>query len=880
MRQREPDHPGDAAHGALERSCVTVLARLDEARRQLPAGHPALRELDAAVREIEVMRRNARATEARQRSLLDAVPDAVTVHDADGRILDANAAACAAFGYPLERLRGLNLEDINPSLPPDHMTRVWRELTLGHTDTTITTNRRADGTRFPVEVHSNAYLVDGMHRLVAVARDISARIDSEQALRRSEQHYRSLLEAVDKGIVVQDRHGRVVSANAAAARFLDVSFDELVREGASPGFWQCVDGEGRPIPWQDLPGPTALRSGRVVESTTLGFLNRRSGRFRWVLATSVPQFVDGDPRPHQVISVFGDVTELKRQSELFNQTQQLAGIGGWEYAFDPEHAYWTDEVPRLIERQPGTPASWAALRDALVPADAERLERALQQLRATGAPFNLEARVANPRQQRWVRIIGKPQSRFGRIAGASGTIQDISLRKFNEHQLRRQAMTDGLTGLANRDALLKHLAEALDATGLDGQGPALLYIDLDRFKVINDLLGHAAGDGLLVAAAQRLREAVGGDAMLARFGGDEFVAVLPASATAGDGAATVAERVTRAFASPFAYANEEFAITASVGIARAPADGATIQQLINHADAAMFEAKRRGRNKWQAFTPELARSLTDRLLLETQLRRALDNGEFHLAWQPQVRLADGAVVGAEALLRWRSRMLGELSPSVFIPHAETTGDIVRIGAWVIGEGLRQMRRWRDQGLLVPRISVNVSFRQFVSGSLHDIVRQALADTGLPGDCLELEVTERVLVEDVPDAAAHITALKQLGVKLVIDDFGEGHSALSSLRDLPFDGIKISHDFMDRIPGSERDAAMCEAVIRLAASLGLDLVAEGVEREEQRDFLLARGARCCQGYLYSAPLPAAELADYALRWGIGDPDAHALLTDNR
>jgi diguanylate cyclase (GGDEF)-like protein/PAS domain S-box-containing protein len=801
---------------------------------------------------------------ARYRNLLDGVPDAVTVHDAQGRILDANRAACDAFGQPLDRLRGMDVHDLNPTLTSSHMDDLWRTFQLGHAVTVETVNAHSDGRRFPVEVHSNAFEDGSGRRIVAVARDISLRKQAEGALRSSEERYRRLLDAIDKGILVQDRDGRVVSANAAAARLFGYSESELRSERLASDEWSLVDEAGQPMPWTDAPAQRALETGRVVDSTIVGLYNPRLRGCSWFSVTAVPQFLEGEAQPFQVISLFSDVTELKRQSELFRQTQALASIGGWELDFQQATLSCTDEILRLLDVPAGSSPSWDELLALFMDADRERLAGALRQARSEGAAFDLELRVVTrTHHRRWVRMIGRAVLHGGRPQGVSGTMQDITLRKVQEEQLRRQALTDTLTGLANRDALLRTLTRAIDESA-PGRGPSLLYIDLDRFKVINDLLGHAAGDGLLVAASQRLRDVAGGDATLARFGGDEFMLVVPWSA-GRDLPARLAERVTAAFARPFDYAGEEFTITASVGVAEYPADGATIQQLINHADAAMFEAKRRGRNKWQLFSPQLARTLTDRLLVETQLRRALDNNELYLHYQPQVDLATGRPSGAEALLRWRSRMLGELPPGVFIAHAENTGDIVRIGAWVIRQACRQMRQWLDHGIAIPRVSVNVSYRQFLSESLPEIVAAALAEASLPGDALELEMTERVLVEDVPDTLETFNALKRLGVQLVIDDFGEGYSALNYLRQLPFDGLKISHTFMQGIPNNDADSAICQAVIRIAQSLGLAVIAEGVETEAQRQFLLRHGCTLAQGFLFSRPVAAADIAEYAARF---------------
>jgi EAL domain-containing protein (putative c-di-GMP-specific phosphodiesterase class I) len=278
----------------------------------------------------------------------------------------------------------------------------------------------------------------------------------------------------------------------------------------------------------------------------------------------------------------------------------------------------------------------------------------------------------------------------------------------------------------------------------------------------------------------------------------------------------------------------------------------------------MYDAKRRGRSTWQRFDPRLARRQHDHVQIEAQLRRALENDEFHLVYQPVVALADGRIVGAEALIRWSHRSLGELLPDSFIPQAETTGDIVRIGAWVVREACRQVRAWRDAGLDIGRIAVNVSNRQFIGDELPQIVERALADNRLPGPTLELEVTERVLIEDAPDIWASFDALRSLGVGLVIDDFGEGYSALNYLRRLPIQGLKLSRSFLEGVPDNASDVAICQAVAGIAQSLGLSVVAEGIETEAQRLFLMHLGVLQGQGFLYGPGLPPANFAEYVRR----------------
>lgn len=852
----------------MKQAWEDAIARLAEAIAAMSEDDPAAMPLRRARDRIDALLRASDALESRYRNLLDAVPEAVTVHDRHGRILEANKTAASVYGYSLEQLRHLRIQDLNPALPDSFVASLFETFQVGRTETVETTNRHGDGHYFPIEAHSRMFLDGDDMRIIAVVRDLSARHAAERELRDSERRYRELFDAVDKGILVQDQDGRVQSANAAAERMLGMSESELGSESLNVSDWRFVDAQGHPLKPADLPPNRALASGEVVDSTVVGINSPTLGGYSWFSVTAVPQFRDHERQAFQVITLFSDITALKLESLLFDEVQSLANIGGWHYDFRRGHMYGSRELHRLLDLATGSRLDREEVYALFVPGDRERMRQAMDAARLRNESFDLELRiVTRGGLRRWLRVIGQPQVQRGMVESVIGTAQDITSRKRQEEQLRRQALTDPLTGLSNRDALMRQLALAVDEAQ-PGAGPAVLYVDLDRFKVINDLLGHAAGDGLLVAAAQRLRRAVGAETLLARFGGDEFMAVI-APCREEQKARDMALRITEAFAEPFPHSGEEFSITASVGVAQYPQDGATIQQLINHADAAMFDAKRRGRNNWQAFTPALARKLTDRLLIETQLRRALDNQEFYLHYQPQLDLVSGRVTAAEALIRWRNRMLGELDPDLFISHAENTGDIVRIGAWVIREACRQLRAWRDAGLNVPRVAVNVSYRQFLSDNLPEVVADALHDHGLDGNALELEMTERVLIEDVPDTVDIFNALKQLGVSMVIDDFGEGYSALNYLRRLPFDGLKISHHFMQGIPATPTDTAICEAIIRIAQSLGLLVVAEGVELESQREFLIRQGTTLAQGYLFSKPISPEEFAEFVRLHGCAD-----------
>ena len=808
-------------------------------------------ELAQHVTMLEQALRDAEAERVRYNGLFNALPDPVSIIDHEGRILDLNSAGQQAYGRPREEIVGRLVHVINPDLPRDHMAPVWEVLNRGESYVIEVTNMRGDGSRFPVEVHSAVFDDRGERHIVAVARDLSRRVEAEQ-------RYQQLMESIDKGILVQDGQGRILSGNPAALRMFGVENGGSLNEALRFEHWLVVDERGKQIHFDEMPPMRALRGGQTVESTLLGLYHRHSKQLSWLSVTSVPQYAPEAMQPHQVISIFSDVTALKRDSALFDRAQSLARIGGWEWDAPRQRLYLTDEALRIIGRSDDPPRDLADILSQISENDRPRVESAISQLFHDGGGFDLEVYGQRPDGEPiWARLIGEAERSDPAITRLTGTLQDITARKLEEEHLRVLARTDPLTGLFNRDGLMAELESRLHAH--DAQ-LALFYIDLDRFKMVNDVLGHTAGDQILIGAARRLQQAAGPWAVLARFGGDEFLALCEIGEDRDD-PETIAERITHAFAEGFRIADEEFSLTASVGLAIAPEHGQRAEQLLNNADAAMYDAKRRGRNGWQRFNPRLARRQQDRLQIESQLRRAVDNQEFHLVYQPQVSLRDGRTYGAEALLRWRHRTLGELSPDVFINQAEATGDIVRIGSWVIAQACHQICGWRKAGVPIERVAVNVSSRQFLGDELPKIVEAALGKCQLPGSVLELEMTERVLVEDAPDTLATFDALRSMGVGLVIDDFGEGYSALNYLRRLPINGLKLSRLFLQGVPDNPSDMAICQAVTGIAQSLGLSIVAEGVETEAQRRFLLDLGVDLGQGFLYSPGLAPSQLVEW-------------------
>ena len=442
---------------------------------------------------------------------------------------------------------------------------------------------------------------------------------------------------------------------------------------------------------------------------------------------------------------------------------------------------------------------------------------------------------------------------------------DISAVMRYEAELEFQARHDALTGLANRNLLHERLAAAIASAGADGSAVWVAFVDLDRFKFVNDTLGHEAGDSLLKALAGRLKRAVRACDTVARMGGDEFVLVMPrpdgeaedtlrGGGGAGGGMA-VLQAVMAAVAEPLLIQSHEFFLTCSVGVAAYPLDGDNVDALAKHADIAMYRAKEQGRNNVQFYTPSMNARTLERLRLEADLRHALARGELLLHYQPQVELASGRVIGMEALLRWQHPQLGMIAPARFVDLAEEMGLIIPIGAWVLRTACEQTRRWQHSGHAGLRVAVNLSARQFTQRALAEMVASVLHETGLAPADLELELTESMVMHDVENAITILRTLKELGVQIAIDDFGTGYSSLSYLRRFPINVLKIDQSFVAELTLSADDAAIVAAIISLAHSLRLKVTAEGVETARQQAFLRAHGCDQMQGYLISRPLDA-------------------------
>ncbi|KAA5604919.1 EAL domain-containing protein [Roseospira marina] len=440
-----------------------------------------------------------------------------------------------------------------------------------------------------------------------------------------------------------------------------------------------------------------------------------------------------------------------------------------------------------------------------------------------------------------------------------GMMRDITERKIAEQRLLFLATRNPLTGLPNRALFRDRLEAAISRADTRGTMLGILFVDLDHFKNINDTLGHPAGDRVLQMAGRRLQGHVRPGDTVSHQSGDEFTVILE-HVSGEDEVADIAHRMLIDLSRPFEVDGREIYTSGSIGVVIYPRTRGGISNLLRNVDTAVNFAKKKGRNNYQFYTDRLSDDMVRRLQIETGLRRALERDELFMVYQPKVDLTSRAVVGAEALLRWRSTELGDVSPVEFVPVAEETGLVVPIGEWVLRAVCKQLRVWRDQGLPPIRVGVNLSARQFRDQRLAETIKGILSDTGVKPELLDLELTESMLVENADEAVEALWSLKNIGITLSIDDFGTGYSSLSYLKRFPIDALKIDRSFVMDIPSSEDDMAITQAIIRMASSLGLQLIAEGVETEPQVEFLRANGCQLGQGYLFSKPIEKEGMAD--------------------
>ena len=565
---------------------------------------------------------------------------------------------------------------------------------------------------------------------------------------------------------------------------------------------------------------------------------------------------------------------LRISEESLATAQHLAKMGNWEYCLRTRQ-FWCSRQARELFRLPDDGP--VTLDDVLAELSEEDSKRAvsafLAAYRDDGEPYDIDFRLVR-RDGRILYIhqeTGFHRDRTGRLDKAMGTFQDVTEIREAEKRIREMAFFDNVTQLPNRTFFMERLTSLLELAKRERTSLALMFVDLDQFKRVNDSWGHHAGDELLRQASKRLKDSlrkcdavtrIDGDARdnLARLGGDEFVVLMP-NVRRPEDAARIARRILEEFNKPFTIEDTEIFVSASIGISSYPNDGADEQTLLKHADVAMYQVKENGRNGYRFYAPEMNTRSIERLNLETSLWHALKNGDFDLHYQPKISLPAESVIGVEALLRWRHADLGMVSPADFIPVAEESGLIVPLGKWVLEEACRQVAEWQSSSGLSLEVSVNISAVQFQGLELADTIRQAVCGAGIAASSLQIELTESTLMRDTERHIEMLIELREMGVGVAIDDFGTGYSSLSYLKRLPIDCLKIDRCFVREMTMDARDAAIIRSTIALARNLGLESIAEGVENLDQKTLLSSFGCSAVQGYLYAPPMSANDFISW-------------------
>ncbi len=795
-------------------------------------------------------------------------------------LLNATGRLAQVGGWELEREAGRlhwtqitrELHEVDEDFEPDMATALDfyhpddRERIRGAVEAAL-----SDGTPYTIEArlitaHGRTIWVkctgeaipddDGWPRVLRGSlQDITARVEADAALRKSEGRYRALFESAGEGMVIlQD--GAFKSLNRAALTMLGYR-DEREITGKRPVdispatqpdgepteakeqrlLGRCAAGEVRRFDWQHLRADgepltvqvtlisIALDDGDAMFAIWFDLSERRAAeqreeRARAVFENTSEGIVITDPE-RRIVAVNPAFTEITGYSES-------EAIG---------------KNPRILKSDRQGRDFYTAMWQSLEQTDRWRGE--FWNRRKDG---ELYAQLST---------ISAVRDGDGRLTSYIGVFSDITHLKRTEQTLYELAHRDALTGLANRVLLNTRLDQALSRAGRNGQQVALMYLDLDLFKNVNDTLGHSVGDALLISVAAAMTRRLPRPESIARLGGDEFVVLLEDLGDP-DEAADVAVRLLEVFSQPFQAEGRELHITASIGISLFPHDGEDMDTLLANADVAMYRAKEQGRNTYRFFDPRMTEGAVERLRLGNALRGALARGELTLHFQPQVRITDGCMNGAEVLLRWNHPEFGRVSPALFIPIAEELGLIAEFGAWVLHQACRQLAEWDRAGFPVPRLAVNLSVVQLERPSLVQDITEVLEVTGVAPDRLELEVTESMLMRHAEQVIANLRVLGDMGLSIAVDDFGSGFSSLAYLKRLPIHRLKIDKSFIEQLTEDHNDDAIARAIIALARGLGLDVIAEGVETETQADFLLREGCTEAQGFLYARPMPAGEL----------------------
>ncbi len=688
-------------------------------------------------------------------------------------------------------------------------------------------------------------------------------VDDDRALVGA---WASLVDSLPDATWLVDAHTRrVVADNAAARQLLGRGASSLIGEPAESLIATPEDMAF----WDEAAGCTA---GALQSDTTLCAADGRTVH----VTRCIRPLVDagGGPARHYAVVVSDRsawreaenereqiVAELQATLESTADGILVTDLVGRIRAFNRRFATtWGIPEDLLASRQDETVHDWMR-RSVPDAAGYQRRLRAIQEATLLSATDRLTLHSGKVLER-----VTRPLWCRGQAMGRVYSFRDLSEQLAAQTRIEELSLTDALTGLPNRRLLAEHMARTSKRSRSEGGSFALLVIDLDRFRQINDSLGHETGDRVLIDVAQRIKSCMRADDLLARTGGDQFALLIDGADT--QLAERSARRVLDAVAAPCNLDGSQFTLTCSIGGALCPDNGHTADELVRHAEAAVLAVKQGGRANYRVHKGRSGGDRRADIQLDHAMRQALASGRFRLHYQPQVELCSGRVVGAEALIRWRDPALGEVSPTRFIPVAEDSGFIVALGDWVLTQAVRQGALWQQRGMATP-IAINVSALQFQQPQFVDRVAEVLAAARLPAQCLELELTESILVRDADEALQRLRALARIGVRLSIDDFGTGYSSLAYLKRFPIGKLKIDRSFVQGLPGDDSDGAIVVAILQMASALGMKVIAEGVETEGQRRFLLDSGCHEFQGFLYA---PALDTLSFEARLKLAQAQA--------
>jgi diguanylate cyclase (GGDEF)-like protein/PAS domain S-box-containing protein len=792
------------------------------------------------------------------KSLFELVPDAILVVDAGGDISTVNSQAEQLFGYASQELIGQPVEILLPEQLRDlhqfhrsSFSIAPSRRTMGRSASRYTALRK-DGSEFLVDI-SLSPLEQQPGSVIAAVRDVTER----KRLETKMMVFGSALESMSSGTLITDPNqpdNPIIYANPAFEHITGYKQDEII--GRNCRFLQGDD--TKQVALDEVRAAIKEERGcRVV------LRNYRKDGSMFCNELILSPVHDAEGKLTHYIGIQNDVTkqeeaeaELQLAASVFDNAAEGIIISDTKHRIIRVNRAFTDITGYSAKEITGkTPR---VLRSHLH--DAPFYEQMASTLKYEG---QWGGEIWNRRKNGEVfpiwQNISPIKNDKGEITQYISIFSDISEQKISEKRIQYLHHYDVLTSLPNRALFKERCGNAINRARSENRKVALLVLDLDQFKHINDSFGHPAGDRLLQLVATRLEKLVREGDTLARLGGDEF-AILAESIRHSQDAFNISHKLLDSFVEPVRISDREYRLTASVGVSLFPDDGEDVTVLIRNADTAMGKAKEQGRNNVQFYTQELTESALQRVTLGNELQRALEQDELALFYQPQYSLKTGKMVGAEALIRWQHPKQGMIPPDQFIPLAEDNGLIIPMGEWVLRKACQQMRAWLDMGRSMERISVNVSGQQVQRGELVSCVERVLRETGLEPSHLELELTESFIMQQTDKVIDTLNGLNQLGVIMSIDDFGTGYSSLSYLKQLPVHKLKIDRSFVRDIPGNANDEVITRSVLALGQSLQLKVIAEGVETKEQQAFLRELNCDEVQGYLYSRPVPSEEFVN--------------------